>query len=487
MGKTIAAILIAAAFFYAVYLLARKRRVSAAKLAGSGRYRKIFLTAAVSIMSVLAGASGCKNGEKDTGTDIPRTAPAEAGQEDPVITEKPAKLTPAEKAWSELSQVWRGIFAEFEIIEKSGDSYEKKTEAVEAMKKNHASAAQTLVDLDEIDKESSQILDNVYSDILAHRLRSSYGAKCYKMSALGGINVRLKSDVTERIEKLKGYYDAGVIKEEAAGKITAAIAKDIAFLNKIEEIFESEAGTKPKQVEKLEELINDSKHIIEKNDPSFKAAEIIIRLFTKTGEAKPQAGADKSKNWIVLGDLWEELVAKNKDKAWDQRQKYRDKLDKNIEDHDKLVGKMVDAGELKKDMGAIMITAYDEISQHVIRLNSMKTCYDMTMTGVFVMEVKDGAHKRIESLKKFIDEGALSKDAAEKIKAIIARDIYFLGKINSISRAFKTDKDWKTLDNKISDLKKFYDDNKHVIAKTDPSYKLADIIIDMMTKSSVNN
>ena len=111
----------------------------------------------------------------------------------------------------------------------------------------------------------------------------------------------------------------------------------------------------------------------------------------------------------------------------------------------------------------------------------------MTIGGAFVQSVKGGAAMRLASLKKFIDEGTLKGDAADKIRASIARDLHFLEQLESVDEKYSGSGSWDKWEKKMTELQKLYENTKHVIAKNDPSHELAGIIIKMMQLSALTD
>lgn len=499
-GIVLGIVLVGAAFFYTLWLIVGRKRVSPADIAAAGRYKKIFLTAVVAILS-LAGVSGCKNGDKDTSGDIPRTAAVQdsgaAAASGTSTGTKPS--TAVTKDWKKLSAIWQSVFIDLEGITKGDVDYSKRSETAGKLVEDHEKTAAKLVEAGVIHESTADAVKGIYSDIIYHYMRSHSGKTCYKMTGAGAAKSSLKSSLSSRISKLHELYGQGVISDSAAEKIKTDIAKDAALLEKVEDIMASTSDY-PAQTQKINDikkLFSDNKHTFSKNDPTLKAAEVIVRLLTGKGPApagKPAAqpgaasGSMKEKTtWIALGDTWEVLASLASADAWKDMDKSLADSQKQEKKQAALVDKLVAAGGLDKKEGDGLKAVYNEIISHLQRSYAGPTCYEMTIGGAFVQNVKGGTAMRLASLKKFIDDGTLKGDAADKIKASIAKDLHFLEKLKTVDKEFSGSGKWEQWEKKMTELQKLYENTKHVIAKNDPSHELADIIINMMKLSAEND
>ena len=194
-----------------------------------------------------------------------------------------------------------------------------------------------------------------------------------------------------------------------------------------------------------------------------------------TAPEEPAASAPLGK----LKGLWAEVVSYSVAEAWVDRDKEAARVHNLMKDHEARVKELVAAKQLDEETGKNLVEAYDGMMTHMLQLYAGPSCYDMTMEGQFVYEVKDASVKRIAELEKFVENGTLKPAAAEKIEASIARDLYFIRLIDEADDAASKGK-WKEWNKKIKEIKAFYDDTKHVIAKTDPSFKLADVIVSIL-------
>jgi len=186
-----------------------------------------------------------------------------------------------------------------------------------------------------------------------------------------------------------------------------------------------------------------------------------------------------------LKGLWEEVVSYSVAETWIDREKETARVQNLMKDHEARVKELVAAKELDEGTGKNLVEAYNGMMTHLLQLYAGPTCYDMTMEGQFVYEVKDASVKRIAELEKFVENGTLTPAAAAKIEEAIARDLYFVRLIDGADEAADKGK-WKEWNKKIKEIKAFYDDTKHVIAKTDPSFKLADVIASILLGGKEN-
>ncbi|MFH1438614.1 MAG: hypothetical protein ABIJ56_23095 [Pseudomonadota bacterium] len=269
-----------AALVYALWLIAGRRAVSPGEIAAAGRVRKIFLTTVVAILS-MAGVSGCKNGDKDTGGDIPRTTAVRDGG-----AVAPASVK-EKTAWIALGDKWE-VLASLATADAWKDM-DKSLADSQRQEAEQAALVDKLVAAGELDKQEGDGLKAVYSEIMSHLQRSYAGPTCYEMTVGGAFVQSVKGGTAMRLASLKKFIDDGTLKGGAADKIKASIARDLHFLEKLEAMDkEFSGGGKWEQWEKkmteLQKLYENTKHVIAGSDPSHELAGIIIKMMKLSAE-----------------------------------------------------------------------------------------------------------------------------------------------------------------------------------------------------------
>jgi hypothetical protein len=182
-----------------------------------------------------------------------------------------------------------------------------------------------------------------------------------------------------------------------------------------------------------------------------------------------------------LRPLWDKLVHYTVYDSWkDDRQAGIDDVEKSKKAHAALVKELVAAGSLDEAAGEKLSALYDDMMDHLVRNFAGPTCYDMTMTGQFVYEFKKSAVERLAALEDQVKKGTLTKAAADKVEEAIARDLYFYEKLLAADEEANKGA-WQAWNKKVDEIKAFYESQKHAIAKNDPSFKIADMIVNILS------
>jgi hypothetical protein len=248
MSKITLAILTAAAFLYALWLVIFRRELP--RPSECRGLKRRFVLAALLFAGLLSMVS-CRDSHPPYQPTCYLAIPEE-------VEEIQTTNIPSQNIAITLKTVWRTLDP------KQSDDFRKKLEAA--------------VSKGEIDKNAANILSLAFSEIAFHKQRTRGTDKmvtCYRMTPMGGALATSRENALKQIELLEKARTAGTITEETAGKALAGLAKEIEMLSLAKNLTGSDWDA---QKALCEQYNNDK---IEPGDPAKQAAELIVEMEEK--------------------------------------------------------------------------------------------------------------------------------------------------------------------------------------------------------------
>ncbi|MFQ6132977.1 MAG: hypothetical protein ACE5R4_13130, partial [Armatimonadota bacterium] len=132
-----------------------------------------------------------------------------------------------------------------------------------------------------------------------------------------------------------------------------------------------------------------------------------------------------------LGDVWRSMSrhasgAVNDREAWDALERRMEKALAQLE-------ALKEDGGIGEEIAAALAAAFRERHAHVYRIRYfMATCYKMTMLGGDMSNARHTIERQVETLNKLAEEGKLTKQAEEKARAAIAKEVAFQTRLRQL-------------------------------------------------------
>lgn len=421
MNKIIGFLIGICAFFIALFYVLNKKNFMPVFTKDTHFLKRRFLTIVTVIIALLSGDKAYPVADEVSLPTNSTTIKQDRGQ---INMEKTNEWKHFKKRWGNLKNTtsWPTVDIAKEV---------KKEKEI-----NNKYLAM-LISKSYISEDVAYILNYVYGELLFHRLRSTSGWTCYKMTQLGGSMAGVRKDLENRLNLLRGISGKDTIDKKVIEEAKNNIARDIEFLNRAQNIFDKNPQydeTYWEEEKALAKLFNDGKvdENIKVGSDIYEAAELIVSL--NVNGTNSNANQKTKSEQLKSFKEWSEIKLNWQDVSTMEGVRYDD-ISKTIEEKKKanwtLLSKLVSAGIFSQNGAEVFNAIYADRIYHRLRPMAA-TCYEPTILGAKQSSVRNDIENRLKELDRIAKEGKVNTEVIDQAKRNLEKDMEIILLINDL-------------------------------------------------------
>lgn len=423
MNKTIGLLIAICAFFVALFYVATKRSFWPNLTKDTPFLKRKFL-ATVSVLVAFLSNGKISASVAESSTQIISTKIQEEQKRGDI--KKTSEWIQLNKRWYSLKGAKSWPFTEI-------------SKEVDKQKNENNEYLAPLVKKGYISQNVAYILNYVYGELLFHRLRSTSGATCYKMTQLGGAIAGTRGDLEKRLKLLSDISKKGTIDGDVLKETESNIGKDIEFMNRAQKVFDKgkniQYGENYWEEEKaLANLFKDGKvdGTIKVEEDVSMAAELIVKLNVNNADPafNKQAKLEQLrslKEWSQIKSNWQS-VSKIERTGMDSIEKV---INEKKKENWALLSKLVSAGLLTSEGAKVFNDIYADRIYHRLRPMTA-TCYDPTMLGMRQQQTRSDLEDRLNALSDIYKKRDVKEEVLRQAERNLLKDMEIVLLVNEL-------------------------------------------------------